>query len=122
MHIQTLSFSLSLHIILNSLFFKIFLHFVFFLVSGFTSSFNLHLESLFINFQNSTILSLHSFFSLLFHLLFVNRGELVGDVMVGGHLGCSGHEMIKIFDSWRRTGVSRTATLDVWRTDFGLSG
>ena len=34
-------------------------------------------------------------------LLFVNGEGLVGDVMVGGHLGHSDHEMIRVFDSWR---------------------
>ena len=34
-------------------------------------------------------------------LLFVNREGLVGDVMVGGHLGQSDHETIRVFDSWR---------------------
>ena len=34
----------------------------------------------------------------LLNVLFVNREELVGDVMVGGHLGHSDHEMI-VFDS-----------------------
>ena len=32
--------------------------------------------------------------------LFANREGLVGYVMVGGHLGHSGHEMT-VFDSWR---------------------
>ena len=34
-------------------------------------------------------------------LLFANREGLVGDVMVGGHLGHSDHEMIRVFDSQR---------------------
>lgn len=39
--------------------------------------------------------------------------------MTGGHLG----QMIKVFVSSkiRREGISRTAALDVWRADFGLS-
>ena len=36
----------------------------------------------------------------LLDLLFVNREGLVGDVMVGGHLGHSNHKMI-VLDSWR---------------------
>ncbi|KAK4826886.1 hypothetical protein QYF61_012074 [Mycteria americana] len=54
-------------------------------------------------------------------LLFVNREGLVGDVMVGGCLGQSDHEMIEfsILGEVRR-GVSRTATLDFQRADFGL--
>jgi len=28
-------------------------------------------------------------------LLFTNREELVGDVVAGGHLGCSNHKMIE---------------------------
>ncbi|KAK4820693.1 hypothetical protein QYF61_003613 [Mycteria americana] len=43
-------------------------------------------------------------------LLFTNREGLVSHVMVGGRLGQSDHEM----------GVSRTATLDFRRADFGL--
>ena len=45
----------------------------------------------------------------------------MGDVMVGGRLGHRDHEMIKfsILGALRR-GVSRTATLDFWRADFGL--
>ena len=31
----------------------------------------------------------------LLDLLLVNREELVGEVKVGGHLGCSDHEMIE---------------------------
>ena len=34
-------------------------------------------------------------------LLFMNREGLVGDVMVGGRLGHSDHEMIRVLDSWR---------------------
>ena len=54
-------------------------------------------------------------------LLFVNREGLVGDVMVGGHLGHHNHEMIEflILGEVKR-GVSRTATLDFQRTVFGL--
>ncbi|KAK4821440.1 hypothetical protein QYF61_020023 [Mycteria americana] len=54
-------------------------------------------------------------------LLFTNREGLVSHVMVGGRLGQSDHEMIdfSILGKVRR-GVSRTATLDFWRADFGL--
>ena len=53
-------------------------------------------------------------------LLFVNREGLVRDVKVGGHLGHSDHEMLdcSILAEPRR-GVSRTATLDFQRADFG---
>ncbi|KAK4827767.1 hypothetical protein QYF61_021512 [Mycteria americana] len=46
---------------------------------------------------------------------------LVGDVMAGGCLGHSDHKMIEflIFGEVRK-GVSRTATLDFQRADFGL--
>ena len=54
-------------------------------------------------------------------LLFVNREGLVGDVMVGGCLGHSNHKMIEFWIQGEvRRGVSRTATLDFWRADFGL--
>ena len=54
-------------------------------------------------------------------LLFANRDGLVGDVMVGGHLEHRDHKMIEfsILGEVRR-GVSRTATLDFRRADFGL--
>ena len=57
----------------------------------------------------------------LLDLLFANREGLVGDVMVGGRLGHTYHEIIElsILGEVRR-GVSRTATLDFWRADFGL--
>ena len=57
----------------------------------------------------------------LLDLLLTNREGLVGDVMVGGHLGHTNHEMIEflILREVRRR-VSRTATLDFWRADFGL--
>ena len=53
-------------------------------------------------------------------LLFVNR-EGLGDTKVGGHLGQRDHEMIDfsiLVEPWR--GVSRTATTDFQRADFGL--
>ncbi|KAK4806205.1 hypothetical protein QYF61_001128 [Mycteria americana] len=54
-------------------------------------------------------------------LLFTNREGLVSHVMVGGRLGQSDHETIEFLirgEVWR--GVSRTATLDFRRADFGL--
>ena len=57
----------------------------------------------------------------LLDLLLVNREELVGEVKVGGRLGCSDHEMIE-FLILRETkrGVSKTATLDFRRANFDL--
>ncbi|GAB0176377.1 hypothetical protein GRJ2_000102900 [Grus japonensis] len=54
-------------------------------------------------------------------LLFANREGLVGDVMVGGCLGHSDHEMIE-FSVLRevRRRVSSIVTLDFQRVDFGL--
>ncbi|KAK4810854.1 hypothetical protein QYF61_008826 [Mycteria americana] len=54
-------------------------------------------------------------------LLFANREGLEGDVMAGGRLGHSDHEMIEfsILGEVRNV-VSRTATLDFRRADFGL--
>ena len=52
-------------------------------------------------------------------LLFENKEGLVCDVMAGGHLGHSNHEMI-VFNSWGRREVSRSATWDFRRADFGL--
>ena len=46
-------------------------------------------------------------------LLFVNKEGLLGDVMVGGHLGSNDHKMVHFFILVEsRRGVSRTATLD----------
>ncbi|KAK4825246.1 hypothetical protein QYF61_025645, partial [Mycteria americana] len=54
-------------------------------------------------------------------LLFTNREGLVGDVMVGGRLGQSDHEMIEfLIHEEAARGVSKTATLDFRRADFGL--
>jgi len=54
-------------------------------------------------------------------LFFANRDGLVGDVMVRGHLGHSDHEMIEFSVPGEvRRGVSRAATLDLQRADFGL--
>ncbi|TRZ06605.1 hypothetical protein HGM15179_020502, partial [Zosterops borbonicus] len=54
-------------------------------------------------------------------LLFANRDGLVGDVVVGGHLGHSDHEIIEfsIFGEMRRN-INKTFTLDFRRADFGL--
>lgn len=50
-----------------------------------------------------------------------NRERLVGDVVVGDHLGCSDHEIIEfsIIGETRR-GSKKTSTLDFQRADSGL--
>ncbi|KAK4815431.1 hypothetical protein QYF61_002646 [Mycteria americana] len=54
-------------------------------------------------------------------LLFTNRDGLVSDVMVGGCLGQSNHEMIEFLICGEAArGVSKTATLDFRRADFDL--
>ncbi|KAK4823963.1 hypothetical protein QYF61_008349 [Mycteria americana] len=54
-------------------------------------------------------------------LLFTNREGLVSHVMVGGRLGQSDHEMIEFLICEEAvSGVSKTATLDFRRADFGL--
>ncbi|KAK4810488.1 hypothetical protein QYF61_004268 [Mycteria americana] len=54
-------------------------------------------------------------------LLFTNREGLVSDVMVGGCLGQSDHEMIEfLIHGEAARGVSKTAPLDFRRADFGL--
>ncbi|KAK4823680.1 hypothetical protein QYF61_005651 [Mycteria americana] len=54
-------------------------------------------------------------------LLFMNREGLVSHVMVGGCLGQSDHEMIEfLIRGEAARGVSKTATLDFRRADFGL--
>ncbi|KAK4823927.1 hypothetical protein QYF61_008313 [Mycteria americana] len=54
-------------------------------------------------------------------LLSTNREGLVSDVMVGGCLGQSDHEMIEFLICGEVSrGVSKTATLDFRRVDFGL--
>ena len=51
----------------------------------------------------------------------VNREGLVGEVKVGRCLGKSDHEMTEFsILAEPQRGVSRTATLDFQRTDFGL--
>ena len=59
----------------------------------------------------------------LLDLLFVNREGLVDDVVVGGQLGHSDHEIIE-FSILReaRRGGSRTDILDFQRADFVLFG
>ncbi|KAK4815884.1 hypothetical protein QYF61_009935, partial [Mycteria americana] len=57
----------------------------------------------------------------LLDLLFTNREGLVGDVVVGGRLGLSDHDVIRVLDSWRsKEGVRKTTTVDFWREDFDL--
>ena len=54
-------------------------------------------------------------------LLFMNRVGLVGDVVFGGRLGHNNYEMIEFLVLGEvRRGVSRTATLDFQRAEFGL--
>ncbi|KAK4830538.1 hypothetical protein QYF61_011676 [Mycteria americana] len=54
-------------------------------------------------------------------LLFTNREGLVSDVMVGGCLGQSDHEMIEfLIRGEAARGVGKTATLEFRRADFGL--
>ena len=54
-------------------------------------------------------------------LFFANRDGLVGDVVVGGHLWHSDHEMMEfsIFGEIRRN-ISKTLTLGFRRADLGL--
>jgi len=54
-------------------------------------------------------------------LLFTNREGLLGDVVVGGCLGLSDHEMTEssVHGEVKR-GASKTTTMDFWRADFGL--
>jgi len=54
-------------------------------------------------------------------LLFTNREGLVGDVVVGGHLGLNDHEMIEFSVRGEvKRGVSKTTTMASRRADFGL--
>jgi len=57
----------------------------------------------------------------LLDLLFTNREGLVGDVVVGGCLGLSNHEMIDflILGEVKRQ-VSEITAMEFWRADFGL--
>ena len=51
----------------------------------------------------------------------MNREGLVGDVVVGGCLGLSDHDMIEFLILGEvRKRVSKTTTLDFRRADFGL--
>lgn len=50
-----------------------------------------------------------------------HREGLMGDVVVGGHVGCSDHEIIEFsITGETRRGSTKTSTLDFWRADFGL--
>jgi len=54
-------------------------------------------------------------------LLFANREELVGDVVVRGCLGLSDHEMIEFSVPGEvKSGVGKTTTMDFRRAEFGL--
>jgi len=54
-------------------------------------------------------------------LLFTNREGLVRDVVVGGCLGLSDHEMIEFSVRGEvKRGASKTTTMDFRRADFGL--
>lgn len=48
------------------------------------------------------------------HVLFMNKKELVGDMTVSGGLGCSNHEIVefKVLKGWRKES-SRSQTLDL---------
>ena len=51
----------------------------------------------------------------------ITREGLVGDVVVGNHLGQSDHEMVEFsIVGEARKGTSKTAVLDFWRADFEL--
>jgi len=51
-------------------------------------------------------------------LLFTNR--LVGDVVVRGQLGLSGHEMEFLVCGEVKRRAGKTTTMDFWRADFDL--
>jgi len=54
-------------------------------------------------------------------LMLTNREGLVGDVVVGGHLGLSKNEMTEFsIPGEVKRGVRKITTLDFWRADFGL--
>lgn len=57
----------------------------------------------------------------LLDLLFVNRDNIMCEVMIGGCLGHSNHEMVefKIFGDMRKI-VIRATSLDFGRADFKL--
>ena len=56
-------------------------------------------------------------------LVFTNEERLIGDVKVGGGLGCSDHDMVefRILQGGSRA-KSRIVTLDFRRADFVLFG
>ncbi|GAB0208404.1 hypothetical protein GRJ2_003306100 [Grus japonensis] len=57
----------------------------------------------------------------LLDLVLTNKEGLVGDVKVGGSLGCSDHEMVEFrILHGRSRAVSRITTLDFRRANFGL--
>ena len=58
----------------------------------------------------------------LLDLVFVNREGLMGEVVIGGCLGHSDHEVVEfqIIGDDRRKTASKTSTLDMGRADFGL--
>jgi len=57
----------------------------------------------------------------LLDLLFTNREGLLGDVVAGGRLGLSDHEMTEFSVRGEvKRGASKTATMDFRRADFGL--
>jgi len=54
-------------------------------------------------------------------LLFTNREGIVEDVVVGGCLGLSDHEMIEFSVQGEvKRGASKTTTMDIRKADFGL--
>ncbi|KAM9591477.1 uncharacterized protein ACIBXB_006274 [Morphnus guianensis] len=57
----------------------------------------------------------------LLDLLFVNREGLMGEVVIGGCLGHSDHEVVEVqIVGNRRKTANKTLTLDMGRGDFGL--
>lgn len=58
--------------------------------------------------------SVPSFSYQYWHVLFMNKKELVGDMTMSGRLGCSNHEIVKfkILKRWRNES-SRAQTLDL---------
>ena len=55
----------------------------------------------------------------LLDLVFTNKEGLVRDVVAGGSLGCSDHEMVEFkILCGRSKAIRRIATLDFRRTDF----
>ncbi|GAB0208952.1 hypothetical protein GRJ2_003360900 [Grus japonensis] len=58
---------------------------------------------------------------MLLDLVLPNKEGLVGDVKVGGSLGCNDHEMVEFrILHGRSRAVNRITTLDVRRANFGL--